>query len=465
VAQGCDGLAQQEGRLVLDLASYFNRFINNISLGEPQVSRMERAADGITTFLRNSYGLATNQVFLQGSYANRTAIEPVDGGEYDVDIVAICVDGTTGPTMALNELQRRFEADGRYAARVVPKTPCVRLEYAGDAVGKFHVDVVPARVNAEWSSVAPLDAPRRNGDWHATAPREYTEWCASQGDHFVRTVKIMKRWRDEQQTVRGAIKSIVLQVLVSECMPRGTEDDQGRLIETFGRLHARLASLSAPPAVMNPVLSGENLARRWDRQSFDSFKRELLEAVQISGKASAATDRVEAIDAWRELLGEDFPSVSQDELGLKVADHSHAQAFAEKGWRVNYDPRYRVRVSATIRRGRFAGERPIPEDQLIFAGNKLKFTADVTAPNHVDVWWQVANTGGHARNNRSLRGEIFKAKLLSGQPSPQQTVNWENTAYTGVHLIRAILVRDGAVVANSDWRQVNIYARSHPFKW
>lgn len=464
VAQDRDGLAEPKGRLVQDLRTYFNRFIDNISLGEPQVGRMERAADGIMSFLRTSYGLTAAKVYMQGSYANGTAIEPVDGGEYDVDIIAICVDEHTGPTSALNELERRFETNGNYAPRIIAKTPCIRLEYAEDNVGKFHVDVVPVRVNQNWASPATLDAPRRNGDWHDTAPAEYTKWCADQGERFVRTVKIMKRWRDEQQSVRGAIKSIVLQVLVSECMPRHIEDDQERLIETFNRMHVRLSSLSSPPIVTNPVLPGENLARRWEQPSFDSFKRELLEAVDLSGKAAAATDKVQAIDAWRELLGEDFPSLSNADLGLKVADYSHAHSLAERGWRVSYNPRYRVTVSATIRRGRYSKERPIAEEQLIFASNKLKFTANIVAPNHVEVWWQVANTGGHARGNSALRGEIFKAKLLSGQPSPEQQVNWEDTAYTGVHLVRAILVRDGDVVATSDWRQVNIYARNHPFQ-
>jgi hypothetical protein len=464
VAQNCNGSSEPKGHLMQDLSTYFNRFIDNISLGEPQISRMERAAAGIMTFLRNSYGLTSGDVFMQGSYANGTAIEPTDGGEYDVDIIAVCVDEHTGPTTALNELERRFRGNGNYASRIVPRMPCVRLDYAEDNVGKFHVDVVPVRVNQSWASPAPLDAPRRNGDWHDTAPTEYTDWCAAQGERFVRTVKIMKRWRDEQQSVRGAIKSIVLQVLVAECIPLHIEDDQERLVETFSRLHLRLTSLSSPPIVTNPVLPSENLARKWEQPSFDNFKRELLEGVKLSGKAAAASDKVQAIDAWRELLGEDFPSMSNADLGLKVADFSHAQSFAERGWQVAYDPRYRVTVSATIRRGRYSKERPIEEEQLIFASNKLKFTANVVAPNHVEVWWQIANTGGHARSSSSLRGGIFKAKLLSGQPSPQQHVNWEDTMYTGVHLVRAILVRDRSVVSASDWRKVNVYARNHPFR-
>src|ERR1035437_4051015 len=144
MAQSRDGVEEPKGPLVQDLTTYFNRFITNISLGEPQVSRMEIAAQGVMTYLRSAHALADVHVFMQGSYPNGTAIEPTNGGEYDVDIVAICVDASTAPATALNDLQKRFEENGNYASRVVPKTPCIRLEYAEDNVGKFHIDVVPA---------------------------------------------------------------------------------------------------------------------------------------------------------------------------------------------------------------------------------------------------------------------------------------------------------------------------------
>jgi hypothetical protein len=64
---------------------------------------------------------------------------------------------------------------------------------------------------------------------------EYTEWCRGQGEVFARTIKILKRWRDEQQAVHAAIKSVVLQVLVAEVMPDET-DDAIRISVTFQKL-------------------------------------------------------------------------------------------------------------------------------------------------------------------------------------------------------------------------------------
>jgi hypothetical protein len=448
----------------VDLTRSFDQFLEKISLGDPQVPRMNSAARTVSEFLLGSYGIPQQDVFLQGSYTNGTAIEPVDGGEYDVDLVAVCAASDANATDALNDLERRLMADGRFRDRVRKKKPCVRLEYAGDDVGTFHVDVVPTR-RLVTAAPAPLETPRRKEGWRATAPAEYTNWCRSQGDLYTRTVKMLKRWRAEQQSVRTAIKSIVLQVLVAGSMPQVT-DDATRIAQTILALHASLNNLPQAPVVANPVLPSENLAASWSQESFDSFKRELAEAAQWVGQALAADDPIEAADVWREIFGDDFPATTPDELGLRVGDYSHAQTPAAMGWAEAPNADYSVSVKATVQRGkRGQTRRPYPSDgEIVFAGHRLHFASRVIAPHHVDVWWQVANTGGHARAAASLRGEIFKGHDIKGNPLNDQKENWESTAYTGSHLIRALLVRSDSVVANSDWFRVNIYAKGRGFR-
>lgn len=447
----------------MDLSRYFAQFLNNIALGEPQVSRLNRAAQTISAFLVDSYAIPQDGVFMQGSYPNRTAVEPAhDDGEYDVDLVAICVPGGVSADDALSDLERRFRSDGRFAERVhrPPKKPCVRLDYATDDVGKFHVDVVPTRISS--SGIAPLDAPRRGDGWHETAPREYTEWCRQQGDLYRRTVMMLKRWRDQQQNVRTAIKSIVLQVLVATCMPQ-IPDDAERIAATFRNLHNLLKALPRAPEVSNPVLPSENLAARWTVESFRSFVIELDEAVQWSTKALGAADEVEAADAWRELFGDDFPLLAPAQLGIKLGDWSHARNPSAMGWTEHHDARFAVTIRASQQRGRRSqNSRLLESGDLVFAPNKIHFQAQVVAPLHVSVYWQVANTGAHARSDRGLRGEIFHGRDLSGRPTVRETENWESTKYTGSHLIRAFLVRDNNVVATSDWFVVNIWAKGHP---
>jgi hypothetical protein len=447
----------------VDLSASFQRFDEDISLGEPQVSRLRTAATAVGEFLANAYGMPVDNTFMQGSFPNGTAVEPVEGGEYDLDLVTVCVGGGVTANEALDTLEAHFRADGRFRDRVRRKKPCVRLEYAEDDVGKFHVDVVPAFPTEHPSP--PLEVPRRDEGWHETAPAEYTAWCHANGPLFARTVRALKRWRDEQQSVRTAIKSIVLQVLVAKCMPQ-VLDDADRLARTLTALHQYLSPLPAPPVVSNPVLPTENLASRWTQEGFQSFVKELGEAVEWAEVARSTDDAVEAANAWREILGEEFPATAPQQLGLTLGDVSHAQTPEERGWRVALDPRYQVAVTATQQRGkRGQSRRPYATNGgLVFAGQKLHFRAHVVAPNHVSVWWQVANTGAHARQRDGLRGDIFKGKDLRSRPLENEAENWEHTAFMGVHLIRAMLVRSDVVVAMSDWFRVNVYAKGVIFR-
>ena len=79
------------------------------------------------------------------------------------------------------------------------------------------------------------------------------------------------------------------------------------------------------------------------------------------------------------------------------------------------------------------------------------------------MYWQVANTGAHARENNGLRGEFFKGRDLKNRPTVQ-TENWEDTAYTGAHVIRVVVVRSNRVVAKSGWYTVNVYSKAKSFR-
>lgn len=451
---------------MIDLSAEFDEFLEEISIDEPQSSRMERAAAAIIEFLGARYDLPQGNFFLQGSYPNGTAVEPTEDGEYDVDLVAVCVDGSATADSALDTLTEHFESDGRYASRIVRKNPCVRLEHAEDNVGKFHIDVVPVRPTGNVSP--PLKAPRRKEGWHETAPAEYTQWCLSQGDPFARTVKVMKRWRDVQQDVRSSVKSIVLQVLVAQHLPAYAFADADRVSSTFRSLYVTLSPLTEPPVILNPVLPSEDLARAWSEQAFRNFVNELQEAVEFVDKAEAATDKVESTEVWRELLGDDFPAAQAAKLGLSFEDLSHEQPFAAKGWGLALDPRYRVAVSVTQQRGkRGQQQRPYkPGGPPVMAGHRLRFKAHVTAPGHHEVWWQVTNTGGHAASKQALRGGFLRAKSITNGVSKDPTIHWESTAYTGKHRVRAVLVRDDVVVAVSSYVHVDIYSPLwRPGRW
>lgn len=436
-----------------NLAPYFNKFLANISLGKVQLLKMDAAAETARTFLINSYGLKSENVFVQGSYANKTVVKPIHDGEYDIDVVAICCDSSVTSNQALEDLESRLSANGNYSDRIEPRNACVRLHYAEDKVGLFHVDLTPLRYLPASGS---LEAPRRSDDWKPTAPREYKEWCQEQGELFRRTVMMMKRWRSEQQAEHKVIKSIVLQVLIARSMP-SIEDDDARIAATFRNLHSTLSPLSQPPIVLNPVLTAENLSKNWTVDHFRDFVAELKEATDLITKAEGTSDVVEAANAWNELFGEDFPIPTAEELGIKLGDTSHALKPSDMDWTQVLDQKVTVSVEGTWQSQK-RGRHPVPFDSgdTISPNRDLHFQIASVIPPNTEVWWQVVNTGAAAKAEEEMRGEIFKGRNLEGFPLSDETQNWEQSAFEGVHEIRALLVQDKKLVAKSEYFIVKI---------
>jgi hypothetical protein len=302
----------------MQLPSAFDQFYDAISLGARPRQRIESAATGLINYLTRKYGLGPQEVFLQGSVPNHTAIEPADSdGEYDADLVAICAGGSMSPDEALDDLEATRAQDGTYRELLrkegARKDPCVRLRYADDEVGGFHVDIVPARSSSSADPQASLEVPRRGVGWHDSTPAEYTQWCRDQGPRFARTVMMLKRWRDVHQTARSSVSSIVLQVLAARAV--GSQNSDGEaLVSTLEGIKTSLdASPDTPPVVPNPVLDVENLASRWTIPAYREFRRELNEAVVLARRALESQDAQESHTLWHELLGDDFPAQpSQD---------------------------------------------------------------------------------------------------------------------------------------------------------
>jgi hypothetical protein len=298
-------------RVKVKLIGDFQLFYVAIQLGEKQSSRIESASNNLHDYLTGYYGLGPDGVFPQGSVPNGTAVKPDpddSGGEYDVDLVAVCASSSATPDQALEDLEAALEAHETYKKMVDKedrKKPCVRLRYADDEIGGFHVDVTPAR---PCSGDAPLEIPRRGEGWQGTAPREYTDWCRNQGRDFAKLVQMLKRWRDHNQSARQAIKSIVLQVLVANHRVAADSDAEA-VTGTLRAVATHLAaSPSSAPKLPNPVLPSENLTERWSDSDYRNFRNALNEAVTLAESALAEQDTNTSRILWRELFGSDFPS-------------------------------------------------------------------------------------------------------------------------------------------------------------
>ncbi|MDC7113051.1 nucleotidyltransferase [Corynebacterium pseudodiphtheriticum] len=441
----------------IELAANFEVFLKSISLTETQVGRINSAYTTLSAYLQDKLNLQQDQIYLQGSYANGTAIKPLEGGEYDVDVIVLSSKPEDSVDEAHARLRETLNNNGNYKHRIEQKTPCIRLTYANEGTIGFHVDVVPARQVMAGNGV--IEIPMRGDGWHLSNPCSYTQWCADQGDNFARTVKLLKRWRDENQTVRSSIKSIILQVLISQHFPTISIGDGERVIGTLSSLHNWIQNYTSAPAIFNPVLHGENLAERWADQDFRQFKQCLAEAVEVIDQIEAAEDELEAIDHWQQLFGPSFPTLSPVAAGLSLGSLSHQQKTAQKGWGLDLANNVGLSVTVRIRKTRWSKLQRWQPGDLVFANTWIEYKArGENLPQDAEVWWQVTNTGAHAASVNGLRGNFFQSHRKVGELGEKDPyVNWERAGYKGMHRVLAVAVDQGRVIAISDPIDVPIW--------
>ncbi len=286
------------------LPSAFAEFHERIQLGEIPEGKIRSAWSRLQAYLIAELTIPQLDVFVQGSYANDTAVKPASPQrEYDLDTVAIGFDSDPSENAALERLEGVLAKNTDYKKRIERRAPCVRLRYAADSEGRFHVDVVPAR----HGSTAPIQVPRRNEGWHDSDPRGYTNWCRTQGAQFSRTVRMLKRWRDFQQSDRRKVKSIVLQVLVGQFYAGGGNDEDA-VVAVFTGIESLLDGLpGSVPSVPNPILPTEDLTARWLLADYRDFRKEVGQAAAIAKQAIASSSTTESHELWRQLFGPDFP--------------------------------------------------------------------------------------------------------------------------------------------------------------
>lgn len=113
-------------------------------------------------------------VYAQGSLRIGTTVKPMNGEDYDLDIVVDIRDSYLNhtPDHIYEELYRVLNADGRYEEKLERKNRCVRINYKDD----FHLDALPGCMISRDNTriMIPLDEKRL--EWSRTDPKAFAEW-------------------------------------------------------------------------------------------------------------------------------------------------------------------------------------------------------------------------------------------------------------------------------------------------
>lgn len=470
----------------MKLTNHFADFLREtVNLNQTRIDTLESSIEAIKSFVKDSDWKPRVWKFVeQGSWAHNTIIRPVEGGEFDADLLVI-IDPVEGWTASdyVESLGEIFEESGVYKDKTKVWEYCITITYAGDR----KIDIAPCirgRVIADRLEVCnlPEDAFER------TEPIEYTDWFNTKNGYsgsnsFRKVTRLIKYLRDIEKDFK--CPSIVLTTLIGEQIEWSDKDaiefeDVPTTLKTvFNRLDAWLQARVKKPAIFNPGLKSEDFAATMSEDEYTSLRLSINSLRLKVDEAYDKKGRFNSILAWREIFGDKFAkgitvlsaSLTEDAQLEKAEstllssviksdawhDSSIVDLVGRVGrwlWKPSFDrPKHmsqpiwsradivsdRVQVHARWQPRQHSPEGyEVADFQECSQSGGLLFDVTINAglplPTGFYVRYRITNTGAAAMGFGQGRG---------GFERPQEgTKRWEGLSYRGIHLAEAFIIRE-----------------------
>ncbi|GAB4574713.1 MAG: hypothetical protein Kow0077_22660 [Anaerolineae bacterium] len=457
------------------LNSLFDTFLSNLEPDTKAVNHAVEAHTYVRDCLQTDSKLAEviTGSFLYGSYKRHTAV----GDIKDVDIVILADLDTTDPDNDPQKVLRRFKA-ALGECYEDPETAYQRRSIRVDEPLPDHdgveltLDIIPAVVQT--TADDPLLVPDRDlKEWIPSHPRGHlkhttklnSEEC-SQG-RYVPLVKMMKWWWKYQCEVkqpdveRPKPKGFWVECLTGENFDPTQKDWADHFITVLTNISLKYSGISAVPTLLDPGLPGEIIKTSMSLEEFQFFLECVNESLKLAIAARDEIDNLQSSELWRQVFGEMFPLHDPEEAeetrkaasALALSSISHAKQLP---WPFQPQKKAKVRLDAYVYKDSVRTGGLNSNGRVLQNGLRIKFIASTRYRGDYEVYWQVVNTGEHARREGGLRGDFFKGRNRDNSLSKNPLVNWESTQYTGKHWIECFIVKDGICVGRSGRFYVNV---------
>jgi hypothetical protein len=472
----------------MKLVGLFNDFLKEtVNLNQSRIDLLTDSILAIKSFVRQSDWEPRIRTFEeQGSWAHDTIIKPVDGDEFDADLLVL-VDHVDGWSAAdyVNKLGDVFSSSTTYADKAKIWDYCVTIRYAGER----KIDLTPCVVGRLWNGSIEV-CNRATGQFERSEPVAYTDWLKqrnaySGSNSFRKVTRLLKYLRDIKHTF--TCPSVLLTTLVGYRIDWFDKDQAGfvdtptTLRTVVGRLDDWLQANALKPMVTNPEFPTEDFAAAWTNSQYSNFRDFVHKYRGWIDEAFETEGRSESITAWQRIFGSEFAkgdvikvaadSVSEGmvkarslmdttaahlselvdvikNFGLSVlpASFSRPPHMQEPPWQ-QLPSLSKIDVIAEWRSNSTAQGRPIRMDDVLPARGGLYFHAVINGgedvPNGYATQWRITNTGVEALTKRAGRGGFYVQNRSEG--------HWEDLQYRGVHIAEAFVIRrsDDVLVAKS----------------
>jgi len=284
-------------------------------------------------------------VYPQGSMRIKAAIRPVNGKEFDVDLVCeFRKMPQQDPKVVKRLVWDRFHNSERYRTMAAEKNRCVQIKYEG----QFHMDVMPCIPGDDgWAMVGGVWVPdKKLDDWKASNPAGFARFVETAAakiprqqvlfanraeaksadvepleveDTFtkpplIRIIQVLKRHRDEyfRNNHDDAPISVIITTLATHSYDRAvTHNTYSSVYDLVldvveGMLDfVRIDSSTTEYCIPNPSHPEENFAERWNENPM----------------------LADWFFAWRSKVGTDLRLLAQQEEGVDKVGKLMESAF------------------------------------------------------------------------------------------------------------------------------------------
>lgn len=184
------------------------RIAQSLQLDESRKARMESAYGSVSSILSKDQGFFKNldvDVYPQGSVASGTTTKPLNGSEFDLDVVVHIksVFSNHTPNQIYNELVKVLENDGRYKDMIEKKKRCVRLNYAND----FHMDIMPGCIKFVFGGNNIKVPDRELKNWVDSNPKGFVEWFLKKAKTISR-VSVLEDYKRQMINLRAEVEDL-----------------------------------------------------------------------------------------------------------------------------------------------------------------------------------------------------------------------------------------------------------------
>jgi len=260
------------------------------------------------------------ETFGSGSLSRSTQLKPI----HDVDIVVV-YDAAAHPgwgepgdsagdalTHASGQIHRLLgQTFGTVAHEVRladPRDHAVKCFLDDkDEDEAFTVDVMPALRQSDGTLLIPETRTKR---WIPANPEYLIRKVAEhqgQWEHFRPLVRVLKDWR-HSAPVQGRIKSLVMEVLALQCMPKeGSRADGLKMF--FTSAAARVSEGIVDPAGLCGEIQPD--------LDYDGLCDAFADAADLADRACAAAaagDTDGALRLWQDIFGDEFPAPAKSKI-------------------------------------------------------------------------------------------------------------------------------------------------------